>query len=233
MRKSYYGRARQWKLGLCVFAVFLGAVFLVSCMAGSGVLFAGSAMLPAADGLGAEPAERTLSTDGVLAGKLSETVQSAVGTSAALPLFSTPKRGAELYREALLLGMLEGNYSAYVGNRALIKRAEEAYPHTAFVILIPASDVEARCARCFGTGISHGDTGMFRYLDRVEMYTAAVYTPTSVPTVRVHTLEETAHTYRMTFSLLRGREESDIYIATFEKREEGTFVWYALGASAS
>ncbi len=228
MRKNYYGRDRRWRVGLCAFLIFLAAVFLVSCMAGSGVLFAGGVFLPESDRIPTEPTVRELGVDGVLAGRLCETVRGVVGNRLSLPTFYGEREANDTFREDLLFGMLASGYSSYVGNRDLIGRAEEAYPRTAFVILIPREDLEARAARYFGGGISHADAGAFRYLDRVGMYTTAAPLAARGITVKVRSLAETEHTYRMTFALTDGSESSPVYVAIFEKQDGGSFVWRAL-----
>ena len=214
VRKSAFGRGRAWRVSLVVFVVFLVCVFLVSCMAGSGVLFAGGIFLDVT----AENEERVTrewKTESELALRLSDTVAGTLSSMREIPAFTSAGTGAERTREGMLLGMLSDAYAAYVGNRSYIARAEEAYPNTNFLVLIPAADLEARAERIFGCGISHGDAGAFVYLDRVGMYTTAAPYLASRAQITPLKLVETENTYRMTFSLSGER-----YVATFEKPEK-------------
>lgn len=225
MRRGYYARHRQWRVGVCVFVAFLVAIFLVSCMAGSGVLFAGSVFLPAEAAV-TEPTLRELSLDGVLASRLCETVAGVTDHRLFLPTFGSESEGAEVLREAILRGMLESGFSSYVGNAALIARAEEAYPNTAFLTLIPAADLESRVARCFGTAVKHESAGAFVYLDRIDAYTTAAHYHGGAEVIPV-SLAETKSAYRLTFTLSDGKETSAPYVAVFAKEDEG-YVWTAL-----
>lgn len=224
MRKSYYTRRRHWRVGLCVFGAFLVAVFLVSCMAGSGALFAGSVFLPAEAAV-EEPVLRQWSLDGVLASRLCETVASVSDRSLTVPTFGSESEGAALLHAAVLSGMLADGYSSYVGNAALIARAEEAYPNTAFLTLIPAADLEARMSRYFGTAVSHKSVGAFVYLDRIDAYTTAVHSHSNA-TVCPVSLTETKSAYRLTFTLSDGKESSETYVAVFAKSDRGE-TWVA------
>ena len=223
MRNGKYGRGRQWRLGIGVFSVLLVAIFVFSCLAGTGML--PGAVFIDVSAQSDEEVLRTLSTDGVLSGRLCEAVRAVTGNGTLTP-FSSSGEGNEKYREALLMSLIRDGYSAYVGNRDLIKRAEEAYPNTFFLTLIPAEELDARANRYFGSNASRASAGAFVYLDRVGMYTTAA--PLSVRDVSVKpiSLEETESTYRLRFSLSTGGE----YLATFEKKGEDGFVWRALSS---
>lgn len=221
LRKSSFGRGRPWRVSLVVFVIFLACVFLVSCMAGSGVLFAGGIFLDVS-ALPEERELRELSLDGAVAARLCETVAGAVSGMRMLPTFSDASRGADQMREGLLFGMLSDAYATYVGNLSYVTRAEEAYPNTHFLVLIPADELEARATRTFGTSIPHGDAGAFVYLARVGMYTTAAPHLASRAQITPEKLVETENTYRLTFSLCGER-----YVATFGKSEEGS-TWTGL-----
>jgi hypothetical protein len=221
MRKGSYGRGRQWRLGIGVFSVLLASIFVFSCLAGTGLL-PGAVFIDVSAHSDGEVL-RTHRTDGVLAGRLCETVRALTGNGSLTP-FSSSGEGNERCREALLMGLIRDGYSAYVGNRELIKRAEEAYPNTFFLTLIPAEELEARAARCFGGSVRHANAGAFTYLDRVGMYTTAAPLSVREVTVKPISLEETESTYRLRFALDTGGE----YLATFEKKGEDGYVWRAL-----
>ena len=228
MQRDYSGRGRRKRLLLVAFLFVLSAVFLVSCMASSGVLFVGGGLLFEGGDLSHEATVRELSTDGVLAARLCEYVRGVADSSLTLPAFLGEREANARCREGMLFGMLESGYAAYVGNGSLIQKAERAYPHRQFLILIPAEDLEARAARYFGGEIAHGDCGAFQYLERVGMYTTPVLPVSSGVSVSVQSLVETEHTYRMTCSLTDGTRSGDVYTAIFEKREDGAIVWLAL-----
>ncbi len=228
MRRSYY-RRRQWRLGTLVVIILLITVFLVSCMAGSNVLWIkGFLGLDSVD-LAAESTVRTLDPNGKTAERLSSLVLSVVTGSTKLPSFSSANDAALLYRGACLNALLLENYGTYTGNRDLIKIAEEAYPHTSFVTLIPKEALEAYTNTLFGgSGMGHGSCGAFEYLERVEMYTTAAVVQEPKVTLRVDGLSETEHTYRLCFTLLSSDGSTDAYAAIFEKKEGGLLAWRML-----
>ena len=229
MRRNYYGRRHQWRLGTLVVIILLIAVFLVSCMAGSNVLWVKGIFGIDSQELIGESAVRTLDSDGKTAQRLSSSVMEIVGGSTELTPFSSVNEAVALYRAAVLNSMLKESYTTYTANRDLIKAAEEAYPHTSFVTLIPKEALEARTYALFGgKGLGHKSAGAFEYLDRVGMYTTAAVVHISDVTLRVDSLVETEHTYKMEFTLLGNDGATNAYTAIFEKKSESVYVWKAL-----
>ncbi len=229
MRRGYYGRRRQWRLGTFLVIILLIAVFLVSCMAGGDVLWVRGFFGWDSEALAEEEAIATLDVSGDVARQLGESILSVVGDHTTLYAFSTAQEAAALYRGAVLNTMLLENYSAYTGNSALLEKAAEEYPRVGLVTLIPKEDLEARLTRLFGGGgIGHKSAGTFEYLDRVGMYTTAVQAREERARLSPISLEETEHSYRMRFVLSIGRETSETYTAIFEKCEGGTGNWKML-----
>ena len=231
VHRNYYGRRRQWRLGTLVVIILLITVFLVSCMAGSNVLWIkGFLGIDSAD-LAAEDVVRTLDPTGMTAQRLSSTVLCVVGGSSKLFPFSSANDAAVLYRGAVLNAMLLESYSTYTGNRELIALAQEAYPRTSFATLIPKDALEARINSIFGShSTGHESAGAFAYLDRVGMYTTAAVAQVSEVTLRVDHLFETENTYKMCFTLLTSDGVFDAYTAIFQKKSEGVYVWKMLWA---
>ena len=229
MRRGYYGRHRQWRLGTLLVLILLIAVFLVSCMAGGNVLWVKGIFGWDSEDLDREATVSKLDPTGELSNRLCASVLSVTENRTSLDEFSTSHEAAALYREEVLGTMLLENYSAYTGNSALLREAEREYPRMNLVTLIPEDALEERLTQLFGgSGIGHKSTGVFTYLDRVGMYTTAVGAREEKARISVLSLEETEHSYRMRFVLSLGRETSDAYTAIFEKREGGAFVWKML-----
>ncbi|MBE6588813.1 MAG: hypothetical protein E7643_01420 [Ruminococcaceae bacterium] len=229
MQRSYYGRRRQWRLGTLVVIILLITVFLVSCMAGSNVLWVKGLFGWDSADLAAEETIRTLDAKGTLAERLSATVMRVTGESIHLYAFATEGEAATLYRSAVLNTMLLEGYSKYTGNGTLIKQAAQSYPRTSFVTLIPKEALEEQLHALFGgSGTGHGDAGAFEYLDRVGMYTTAAQARETSVKLHVTSLEETENAYRLRFRLSLRGETSDVYSAHFQKKDGGAFVWKML-----
>ena len=229
MRGTRYARNRIRRTGMVILLLSLTMLLLVSCMAGSNVLWVkGLLGLDTADYL-AEETERTLQTDGAAAKLLVEIVEILVCDNLSLKPFSGTSEAVELYRDVILNDMLRDNYALYTGNRAAIDAVAAAYPHTSATTLISASDFENTVFRYFGgTTVSHRNGELFSYLGQAGYYSSPLQPRDARATVSVLSLEETEHTWRMQFCLEGDGETSEVYLAMFVKRTDGTSYWKAL-----
>lgn len=156
-----------------------------------------------------------------------ETVEGIVSIlvydSVYLSEFETTRDAASGNIDAILNYMLKTSYSAYSGNSELLKEAEEVYPQYHITTLIPQEDYESYVYRYFGgdSSVQHASSARFTFLTKLNAYTTTGQPVTSDVTVDVTSCVETAHTYRVEFSLEKGNE-SENYTAMIMKREDGT-----------
>ena len=222
MLHGYYGRRRRGGRGVLVLLLFLTAILLVSCVAGSNVLWVkGLFGLDIAD-YTAEPAEREHTTDGSVAQTLCEGVSVLVGDSLQLRTFGGSSQAVQLYRDEILDFMMRKSYALYNGNSELIASAQEAYPHAVLTTVIPQKDFESTVYRYFGGNtVEHKSGNLYSYLKHADCYTTVGCVRESRVEIIPLVIEESANTYRMEFCLSNGQEESQIYRAVFVKRQEG------------
>ena len=229
MRRGYYGRRRRWRTGTFLLLVLLTTLFLVSCVAGSNVLWIKGLLGWDVDDYASETAEHVLETDGEVARQLSDMVEILTSDSVHLQGFRTTAQAVKLYRDAILNDMLRTDYARYTGNGKWIAAAEGAYPNTVLSTVIPTADFENTVYRYFGgTSVDHKNGDAFSYLDRASAYTSAMQARACGVEVVILSLEETANTYRMRFVLTDDCETSAEYTAIFVKREDGSCYWKAL-----
>ncbi len=222
MLRGYYGRRRRSRAGLLALLLFLTALLLVSCVAGSGVLWVkGLFGLDIAD-YAAEPTERTHDSDSEAGQTLCESVSILLGDSLTLHPFGGSAEAVRLYRDTILDHMMRKSYAKYTGNADLIGDAQAAYPHALFTTVIPQKDFENTVYRYFGGNtVDHRSGALYSYLDRADCYTTVGGTRESRVEIQPTLIEETANTYRMEFYLSDGTAESELYRAIFVKRQEG------------
>lgn len=229
MKRTYYSRRRRWRAGTLLLLILLTTVLLVSCVAGTNVLWLKGLFGWDADDYAAEETKTVLKTDGEVARTLSDMVQMVVSDGVLLQEFRTTSQAVKLYRDAILNDMLRTNYTRYTGNDALIAHAEAAYPYTVLSTLIPTEDFENTVYRYFGgTSVDHRNGNAFSYLDRAGAYTSPLQARACHTAVTVLSLEETENTYRMRFVLTDGEDTSEEYTGIFVKREDGSCYWKAL-----
>ena len=221
VRGYYFGRKKN-RSGLLVLLLFLTALLLVSCVAGSNVLWVkGLFGLDIAD-YAAEPTDRTHELDGGVSVVLCEGISVLVGDRLELRTFGGSAQAVELYRDEILDFMMRKSYVRYTGNADLISKAQAAYPHAVFTTVIPQKDFENTVFRYFGGNtVEHGSGALYSYLDRSDCYTTVGGTRESRVEIQPTLIEETANTYRMEFRLTREGEESALYRAIFVKRTDG------------
>lgn len=230
MRRGYYGRRRRrWRAGTLLLLILLTTLFLVSCVAGSNVLWIKGLFGWDVDDYASEATDRALSLDGEIAEELTDTVRMVTSDSIHLDGFRTTSQAVKLYRDAILNDMLRSNYVRYTGNTKLLTAAQGAYPYTVFSMLIPTADFENTVYRYFGgTSVDHRNGDAFSYLDRAGAYTSVVQARACDITLSIVSLVETENTYRMCFTLSDAVETSGEYTAIFVKREDGSCYWKAL-----
>ncbi|MBQ7335121.1 MAG: hypothetical protein IJW92_01430 [Clostridia bacterium] len=229
MNRGYFSRRRRGRIGIFALIIVLTALLLVSCVAGSNVLWVRGVLGLDARDYAAEPAERTLPHDGTVANGLCQMVSMVTGNSVALQSFQGTAQAVAHYRDQILNWMLCENYALYTGNSASIAAVEEAYPNTVSPTLIPAEDFENTVYRYFGgTSVDHNSGNAFAYLERAGFYSMSAQAYQGNVEIQILELEETLHTYRMTFRLFDGENRSEVYTAIFVKRDDGSCYWKAL-----
>lgn len=234
MYRSYRGRTRHHRRrthrGTFVLLLLLTAVFLVSCVAGSNPLWIRGMFGVDAANYEAEPTERVLDADSEVSIGLCDMVEILVCDGVKLKPFHSATRAVKLYRDCILNDMLRDHYTAYTGNSQALNALNEVYPNHSYLVLIPESDFENAVYRYFGgSSVKHKDGEVFEHLERADAYTAPIRAWEASADISVTRLEETAHTYRMTFSLTDGTDTAD-YLAVFVKRDDGSCYFYALEA---
>ena len=221
-------RRRRTRRGTLALLLILISVFLASCVAGSNPLWVRGLFGFDFANYRGEATQDVLPTDGSVAERLSEMVDVLTLNGTSLAPFSSTSQAVRLYRDAILNDMLRDDYAHYAGNSSQLLSRSDAYLPT-ISIVIPEEDFESAVYRYFGgTAVSHRDGEVFRYMREIGGYTAPVQARDPAARVSVASLEETAHTYRMTFRLICGEEQSVLYRAVFVKREDSTCYFYSL-----
>ena len=221
-------RRRHTNRGVFALMLLLTAVFLVSCVAGSNPLWIRGVFGVDAANYAAEPTERALTTDSQMSEELCDMVEILISDGVTLCPFRSTSQAVRQYRDCILNDMLRDNYALYTGNSDALAKLNEAYPNHAVLTLIPESDFENAVYRYFGgSNVSHKSGGVFEYLSRADAYTAPVQAWEAQAEIAVTRLEETAHTYRMNFSLTDGGAHAE-YFAVFVKRDDGSCYFYSL-----
>lgn len=174
-----------------------------------------------------EEVHTTYDTDSDVAATLADMIQILVPT---LSPFDNMNEAISAYRDTVLTYMLESEYARYSGNMTLIAQATEAYPEYQISEIIPAADFEATMYRYFGGSvkISHKDSSRFRYLSKVQAYIALSSPISDDSQVRITSIGETDKTWRVTFTVVQGQVESDLYFVLIIKRDDGTLYFKSL-----
>ena len=231
MRLNYHYRARRrrrTRRGTLVLLLLLLSIFLVSCVAGSNPLWIRGIFGIDFANYREEEILVVHPTDGELSDELCDMVEILTLGDLTLEPFSSTSQAVKLYRDAILNDMLRDNYLAYGGYGASLSNGGAA-SGPVLSMLIPREDFENAVYRYFGgTTVRHRDGELFRYLRRECGYTAPIQARDPSATVLVERIEETEHTYRMSFRLVSGEEISDSYFAVLMKREDSSCYFYLL-----
>ena len=165
----------------------------------------------------------TCETDGETAQTLKEMLE-ILTSSQSLYEFTKTKDAINQYRDTILTYMLETEYARYSGNQTLIEQASREYPEYQITQIIPAKDFEATMYQYFGGNvrIQHKDGQVFRYLKKVNAYISPVAPNNSEYEITLTSIEETANTYRVYFTVDADSETAQDYFALIVKREDGT-----------
>lgn len=234
MRRRYISQRRgyrsgRWRVGTLIFVLLLTVLLLVSCMAGSGVLWVRGMLGWDVGDYAAEPTKRTHATDSELSAELCDIVGVVLGDSIRLEPFRGTSQAVKLYRDEILNSMLRDDYAAYTGNATYVRKAAKHYPRLSAATLIPFENFEETVFRYFGgSTVDHRSGEAFRCLDRAGYYTTPAASRACRVDIRVLLVEETANTYRMDFVLTNGTSISDTYRAIFVKRADSAPYWKAL-----
>lgn len=232
LRRSYRRRRRHINRGMLAVLLLLITVFMVSCVAGSDMLWLRDVFGVDVVHYDEEPTVQTCSTDSEAVKPFVEMIKSlTTANSLSLPGFDSPSQAVSLYRDALLNDLLREHYLLYTGNSAVLSAIPAAYPGRTITTLIPKADFENAASRYFGAGsVRHKDGEVFEYLDRADGYTAPLQAWRTDIDVQVKSMAETEHTWRMSFCLSDGEETSELYCAVFAKRADGSCYVYSLTA---
>ena len=226
-RRARYRRHRTNR-GVFALMLLLTAVFLVSCVAGSNPLWIRGMFGVDAANYAAEPIERSHATDAPMSAELCDMVEILISDGVTLAPFRSTSQAVREYRDCILNDMLRDHYALYTGDADALARLNGAYPNHALLTLIPEADFENTVYRYFGgSNVSHKSGAVFEYLGRADAYTAPVQAWEAQAEIVVLQLEETSHTYRLTFTLTDGGEHAD-YFAVFVKRDDGSCYFYSL-----
>lgn len=231
MRRYGYRRRRRRRAnrGVLVLMVVLVTVFLVSCVAGSNPLWVRGLFGFDVANYEREEAIGTLPTEGAVATELCDMVEILAAGSIELRGFGSTSSAVKLYRDAILNDMLRDNYTSYTGSTQMLSASGTATGQAVISTFIPQADFEATVYRYFGgASVKHRDGTIFRYIKDAKGYTAPIQAWESAVEICVASLEETAHTYRMSFTLSLDGETSPEYLAVFVKRADGTSYFYSL-----
>lgn len=231
MRRYGYRRRRRRRAnrGALVLIVVLVTLFLVSCVAGSNPLWVRSLFGLDVANYEREESVASLPTDGTVARELCDMVEILAAGSVELERFGSTSAAVKIYRDAILNDMLRDNYAAYTGGTQMLSASSTATGKPVISTFIPQADFEARVYRYFGgASVKHRDGAIFRYLKDAKGYTAPIQAWESQVRIDVTSIEETAHTYRMRFTLSTDRETSPEYTAVFVKRDDATCYFYSL-----
>lgn len=229
--RRYRKRPKKIRLGSLLLLLLLVAVFLVSCVAGSGPLWVKGFFGIDLKNYRAETPLETLPVDGDQSAVLADVVDLLIDGSIELSSFSGSKQAVKLYRDRILVSMLRRHYSLYNCNPELCAAAKEAYPHRTLCTLIPKADFESFVFRNFGgNSVSHKSGEVFEYLSSIKCYTSPVPVRKISVDLRVTGLVRTENTYRMNFTLSDQSRSAD-YIAVFLFRQDGSFYLDSLARS--
>ncbi len=221
MRVRRRFRRRMRAGGLLVVLLCLSLV-LVSCVAGSQVLWIRAMFGWDVSDYDAEPVESSLPPDDPIVELLTETMAPLLQDGARIASFHGSAEAVELHRDRILAWILSRSYATYA------EAALSASGGQNCSILIPAEDFENAVFRHFGgLTVSHADGELFREASGGG-YTAPAARRDDPARVTVHRLETTAHTWRLSFSLTDRYGTVSGYTAVFVRRADGSCYWNSL-----
>ncbi len=170
-----------------------------------------------------------LPNDGDEAETARDVLSVIVSNSGVLETFDNMAEGVKLYSDTVLGYMIATEYGKYSGNTDLINKAAKEYPEYGATLLIPQKDYEAMMYRYFGgdVKITNGDTTRFKYMSRINAYSATVLPEQGKYSPKIIHISETERTYRVRFKLVNPELEEELtdpeYFALIIKRTDGTY----------
>lgn len=222
-------RRRKASKGTLFLTLFLTAVLLVSCTAGSNASWFRRVIGADLSSYRGEAVLSQLPTDGETAETLYNTIDVLTSNSVNIEPFDSMSAAVTLYRDEILNSLLREHYSTYVGNPALSTVVNARYPHLTASVLIPETDFQAAVNRYLGlSSASHRNGELFTYLSRAACYMTPLQVKGDTVLISVVSLEETEHTYRFGFTLSDAAGLSASYTALFVKRDGGNAYLRAL-----
>ena len=211
--------------------LFLLSALLVSCTAGGNAAWVRSFLGADTAIYRSETVIQELETDGETAKELCSTMEYFLSGTVILHEFRNGHEALRLYRDEMLNALLRNNYASYVGNPTLTNQVSRAYPHVTATVLIPEDDLKTAASHCLGlSSASNGNGEFFSYLSRASCYTTPSQARALSVSLTVRALEETEHTYRLSFQLEDVEGQSAHYSAMFVKRPDGSAYLKALSA---
>ncbi len=227
--KPYRGRRRRMRTGSMLLMLVFSALFLVSCVAGTNMLWVRGVLGLDLNEYRAEEVTAEHGTDTALCGELSSVVALLTADRVELTPFTKGSEAVSFYREELLNHLLQERYSIYTGNAETLAAVEAYYPRMNLSTAIPEEDLEDAFSRYFGVQSVHHTSGeIFTYLKRSGHYSSSVRSWECSVRVVPEILEETANTYCLRFYLTNGETSSASYEALFVKRSDGSCYLRAL-----
>lgn len=233
MRINRRKRKRRIRVGTLLILLTLTVVLLVSCVAGSNVLWVRGLLGFDVTDYAGEPVVAELPSDGETARSLEPLILILAAERTDLVPFEGSAEAVSLYRDEILFSMLRENYSLYTGNAEAIERVRKSDPTVGAITLIPESDFENLVYRVFGgNSVSRQNGEWFTCLKSAGYYTTPICPGRARVTVQPIRLEETLHTYRLTFTLTDGETVSPVtYRAVFVKRDGNDCYFRSLSLS--
>lgn len=155
--------------------------------------------------------------------ELSDKITALTVDSIEMPTFSDMQTAISLCRDSVLNYLLTTKYSRFSGNTSVLQKAAKEYASLNITAAVGTTDFEGELYNLFNHGgnIRHSDTERFRYMPKIEAYIPAVQTQACTYSLDIVSIDETEHTYRMSFYCTRGNDVSPEYLAVFVKRDAG------------
>ena len=227
------------KRRIFIFIYIISAVSVcfsfTSCSAGDGVYeglmsFLGFDM----NDYEGEDVVREVGSDDAVYGEIQKIIEILMLDSTHLEPFDSPRDAAAGNRDAILNHMLNTGYAGYSGNSELLAEASSEYPQYNITTLIPESDLESTVYRFFGgdSSVKHESSVRYTYLSRVAAYTTTGQPLAVTVELKITSLSETEHTYRVSFTLKGEDGGSESYNAMIMKREDETMYMRYLRAES-
>ncbi len=220
---QYRRRRYRMRKSTLFLLLFVLAALLVSCTAGNNSAWVRQTLGTDTAMYRAEQIVATLDCSDHVAEELCETLEWFLSGSIHLKEFKNGRQGLRLYRDEILNNLMRQNYSAYVGNPTMSAAVGRFYPHITASVLIPQTDFEHAVSHCLGlSSVSNSNGTNFSYLSRAACYIPPLQARSLTVRTSVLSLEETEHTYRLSFSLEDTEGQSASYSAMFIKRADDT-----------